>query len=344
MKILIFNDRPDYMGGTAYYQRFKRLLLLHGVDVEIKQINNKFIFLGRIDVFIWKTFGISLLSFFRLSKILNSDVKFVYGSNYFLPKVIREKLGIKCLCWFPDFQVHDFPHYFTNSQIKRRLKYEKKAVQSCDAITVQNNADKIRLQKLIADKPILIFSFYEQYNFTNGNAINIKNGKPDYHQFILVAAQAWMHKRIDKIVQAHNNSSKKIGLVIIGKLYDQRNPDYAKLLKKLLSKTDAAFLGYVSESRKLELLSSCTAVLNYSLYEGWNSSVEEAIAHKKPIVLSDTDFHRDQVPGAMFINSDEDLIKIFSGDLEVESNVDYEKELTRRKFSVKKFIQEINEL
>ena len=237
MKIIIFNDRPDYMGGTAYYLRFKEIMLMHSIEVHIVNLSKFWVIFARIDMLIWKNIGISILSFFRLIKIINVGSNIIYGSNIFLPKWLRKKLDIKVIGWFPDFQVHDLPQYFTKRQRRNRLKFEKKMFRFCDQLVVQNINDKCRLQKLVSTIPIEIFSFYEM---KRNNLANVEFTPKE--SFILVAAQGWVHKRIDKIIEAYANSSKKISLVIIGKLHDQRDLNYTKRLNDLIVSTNVSFL------------------------------------------------------------------------------------------------------
>ena len=235
--------------------------------------------------------------------------------------------------------------YFTKIQIKRRLIFEKKMFNYCDMIVVQNEPDKWRLSKIINDKPISVFSFYETHPSKKQSTAKIEtNYEKEKNDFILVAAQGWAHKRIDQVIEAYDASTYKLRLVIIGKLYDQRDSIYTKRLENLIASTETVFMGYVSENKKNELFRECKAVMNFSKYEGWNSSVEEALFHKKPLILSDMDFHRDQVCDAMFIKDKVELTNIFSGVTEVKSSIDYDAELRRRKTTVKNFIKELQNI
>ncbi|WP_340300692.1 glycosyltransferase [Roseobacter sp. HKCCD5988] len=332
------------MGGSIYYQRFKRIMALNSVEVQIKTIHPRYVVAARLDLLIWKTIGISFLSIFRLITVSKHNSRLVYGSNFFPPQFIKRLLGIKSISWFPDFQVHDFPEFFSRSQVKRRVRFENKLIDYSDLIVVQNNFDKIRLHKIAPRKRVCVLSFFEDH-ISHPKSDSIKDIKAHCKkEYILVAAQSWAHKRVDEVVQAYDQSDQKIGLIVIGKLFDPRNTAYTKRLKQLMSDSSANFLGYVSNSEKFELFARCKALLNYSLYEGWNSSVEEALAFNKPIILSDTSFHRDQVSNAMFVNSKQELSDIFSKKMPIECNVDFSHELMRRKIIVKDFVKELKAL
>ncbi|MDB4145253.1 glycosyltransferase [Amylibacter sp.] len=316
----------------------------HGIEVDIHTLSKRWILFAKIDMIIWKTVGISFLSFLRLFIIIKTNSNIIYGSNIFLPKLVRKKLGLQAIGWFPDFQVHDLPHYFSKRQKIRRLSYEKKMFKTCDQIVVQNIADQDRLQKVISTTPILLFSFYETRKMS-GNTTEFNSLEfTAQEDFILVAAQGWAHKRIDKVIESYSKSSKKIKLVIIGKLHDQRDLEYTKRLNQLMISTDVSFLGFVSENKKIQLFQKSLAVLNFSEYEGWNSSVEEALAYEKPLILSDTHFHRDQVGNALFVDSVDELTLIFSGVTDIENKIDYYGQKRRRLKTVKNFIKALETL
>lgn len=344
MKIKIYNDRPDYIGGSKYYLRFKKIMLQHEIEVKIHTLPPALIFIGKIDIFIWRWTRISLLSYFRLLFILTSEQRVIYGSNFFVSKALRKKLNLRVICWFPDFQVHDLPEYFNARQIKRRVNFEKMTFQNCDMIVVQNANDQRRMKNLVQNMPVSTLSFYEPRSNNKLLDGEMRMYERKMNPFILVIAQGWAHKRIDKVLKAYEKSAKQIGLVIIGRLIDQRDKEYTRSLQAQLIKTDAEILGFVTEDEKVKLLKNCTAVLNFSIYEGWNSSIEEALTFEVPLILSDTYFHSDQVPDAMFIKDESELEDIFSGNTKIRDSIDYAANHLRRLATVKEFIHVLRSL
>ncbi len=55
-------------------------------------------------------------------------------------------------------------------------------------------------------------------------------------------------------------------------------------------------LGLIPKEDQLQLLRLCSVVVQPSLFEGWSTVVEEAVALGKRLVLSDLPVHREQSP------------------------------------------------
>lgn len=338
MKIKIFNDRVDYVGGTAYYKRFRDIMINYGVATSISEANRVLSFFLRVDLHFAKITGLSLASLLRLLYCYLYGYTHIFGSNIFVPRLLREILAIRVIAWFPDFQMHDLPHMFTLQQISSRKKFEDLLLRSCDFVVVQNDVDKIRIRGIAGRARVLVLKFYHPVD-------EMVNGRPSGagkdERYILLAAQGWRHKRIEQVVKAYAASSKRYALKIIGSLNDPRDIRYSEDLKNLVNQSGANYLGFVSEREKIELIQNASATLNYSMYEGWNSSVEEAVAYHIPVILSDIAIHREQVPGATFVASEEELASIFSGNLEFNTMLDFNQLNGLRKTSVHEFIKNI---
>lgn len=337
MKIIIYNDRPDYAGGTMYYERFKSILHARNITVTIKTATNITSKIARLDMVILKYLSLSLLSYIRVVRMVLSGHKVVYGSNIFLPKVVRNMLDIRVIAWFPDFQMHDLPQMFSKKQIRRRKLFEKRLISFSDTIMVQNDVDLNRMADMFPSKEVRVLKFYQPKN-----KIVVGNSMGDYHKdYILIAAQGWRHKRIDEIVSCYESSNKKYDLVLIGSIYDPRDPEYSQRLKRLIEASSINYLGFVDEQKKIQLFSNCRAVLNFSLYEGWNSSIEEAISFNKPLILSDIPIHREQVPEATFVLTSEQLSDVFSGDLAIQYLKNSDDLIQRRIETIDSFVRDL---
>ena len=61
------------------------------------------------------------------------------------------------------------------------------------------------------------------------------------------------------------------------------------------------YLGMIPRADVSRLIYKSKAVINPSLFEGWNTSVEEAKIFKKQIILSDISIHREQMSKNCFL-------------------------------------------
>ena len=337
MRIIIFNDRPDYKGGTLYYQRLKQILLEHGVQVTIKTAMPTFSIIFRFDLLIMKYLGVSLISYLRCFYCLLKGYNVIYGSNVFIPKLLRKITKLKIVAWFPDFQMHDLPHMFTAYQIKSRKRFEAILLSYCDSIVVQNAHDRKRMKQISDCEKIHVIKFYQP----RVAPLSVNSDRLTNKPYILVAAQGWRHKRLDCILRAYDRSTKKYDLIIIGSPFDPRDPEYSENLRYNLTKNTACYLGFVSQEEKQMLMVGAAGLLNYSLYEGWNSSIEEAISFELPVILSDIPIHREQLPEALFVKDEEQLSSVFSGKLPVEKRYVYENVYARRRETIESFVSNL---
>jgi len=337
MKIIIFNDRPDYVGGTMYYARLSAILGMQNISIETITATRITSTIAKLDMLLLKYFQISPLSYIRLLMIKKRCADVVFGSNIFLPFKVRKFFNIKVIAWFPDFQMHDLPEMFTDKQLARRTLFEKRLIFFSDKIVVQNDADLKRMLAKVPGKDVQVLKFFHPKSLKKSNQ-DITTNQNDY---ILVAAQGWRHKRIDQVIKCYEASLKKYDLVLIGSTDDPRDKKYSEELNRLIESSSATYLGFVDEQKKERLFSNCRAVLNFSLYEGWNSSIEEAISYAKPTILSDIPVHREQVPEATFVSNNKTLRDVFSGIVKIKDLQNPDEITQRRADTVDNFVREL---
>lgn len=93
---------------------------------------------------------------------------------------------------------------------------------------------------------------------------------------------------------------KAIHVVSTGQIYDARNPgfynDFLNNMNRLGVRENVTLTGVIPKADQIQLLRAALAYLQPSLFEGWNTGVEEAHLLGKPILLSDIPVHREQSP------------------------------------------------
>jgi glycosyltransferase involved in cell wall biosynthesis len=209
--------------------------------------------------------------------------------------------------WLPDFQHLYYPEFFTASQLVSRSKAYPAAAEKATIVVVSSNAaknDLARLLPLASDK-IRVLRFASQL------PQEIFNGEPEwtadfYHlpaRFFLLPNQFWKHKNHMVVLEALEIACKtepELMIVCTGATFDSRDPLYFDTLLARVSALDLQrnlrILGRVPEEHLYQLMRRSLAILQPSLFEGWNTSVEEAKALCKPVILSDIPVHREQSP------------------------------------------------
>lgn len=318
--ILIINN-TNYLGGLYYLLRFARnykeyfkdkILIVtfdKSIPIELSNSNFELInlqvprFLIKISSISGKLIGFSFLEFI-LMLILKQKKSF--ASNVFLPRFIRKLFGLKVIEWWPDFQFLDLPENFSTLNRLSRLVYYYRIKWHSDRIIVQSDLDKDRINS----KKAYVWSFYEDISkFKESGNLNLK-----FDKYFFCAQQGWKHKRIDKIIDFFRNNTH-LNLVLCGDMIDTKDETYSTLLNQKLKNLPAniKFLGRVKYDDMVNLMRNSSGVINLSLYEGWNTQVEEAISIDIPLILSEIEIFKIQAPNASFINEknlDQSLKKI----------------------------------
>jgi glycosyltransferase involved in cell wall biosynthesis len=122
---------------------------------------------------------------------------------------------------------------------------------------------------------------------------------------VFLPNQYWLHKNHRLVIDALHvlrRQGRPAPLVIsTGKTQDLRDPTAFDSFRAALAEYGVAedywVLGVIDRQHMLVLMSHSMAVLNPSRFEGWSTTVEEAKALGKTLLVSDIAVHREQVQG-----------------------------------------------
>lgn len=118
--------------------------------------------------------------------------------------------------------------------------------------------------------------------------------------YVYLPNQFWAHKNHGVVIDALAQTSSDVTVVCTGSSSDLRKDEYFSGLMDRVrrAKLESRFrvLGLVEYSDVVALMHHATAVLNPSLFEGWSTTVEEAKAQGKLMILSSLPVHMEQAP------------------------------------------------
>lgn len=246
------------------------------------------------------------LALSRMLKITKADVVFAT----LLPGYSSQ---VPLVSWIPDFQFRHMPELFNP---ERRLWLERNAHELatyshtvilssqsalkdyCDI--VPNQANKARVVHFVSGVDTDVYEkdpvwICEEYRLPE--------------RFFFLPNQFWRHKNHSIVLKALEEVKKTqsdIRVVASGLMSDHRDLTYPSELMTDISRNglreNFILLGYVPRAHLYPLMRQSLAVLQPSLFEGWNTSVEEARTLGKGVVMSDIPVHREQNPpkGAYF--------------------------------------------
>ena len=304
------SERPDIVldiGQKNQNIGFENQFLKYRNIVKNQPINNK----NLINKF--KLFMIRIIKkIFRTNirkKLLLSD----YCTVAFPVKSANIVGPFKKIYWIPDFQYKRHPEFFEKTERQMRdMHYEKMLLEEGILVLSSEAAksDFLTFFPSHRDKAVRVLHFHsiiaDDYFEPDPVQICARYGLPK--KFVYVANQFWQHKGFETAFEALSRLRKQgvvIPLVCTGSFEDYRNAAYFQQLKELISsnglESQIYLLGILPRMEQVQIFRCASIVLQPSLFEGWSTSVEDARALGKKIILSDIDVHREQNPlGAVF--------------------------------------------
>jgi len=219
--------------------------------------------------------------------------------------------GIPTFPWIPDFQSQHLPELFPRSIVTSERKKAELCVRRADGLVLSSQAtcdDAVRL--FGADRRKLhVLRFAPKIDFQPlGSAALRDQAFARYgidRPYVFLPNQYWQHKNHLLVAQALRSMREGGGalplIVSTGKTLDLRTPDYFAEFDAFIHDHGLAehyrVLGVIPRQDMLVLLAHSVAVLNPSRFEGWSTTVEEAKAMGKRLLVSDIAVHREQVAG-----------------------------------------------
>lgn len=229
--------------------------------------------------------------------------------------------GIKTLGWLPDFQFFYFPRYWQPGQLRRTRRNYSNASRYCDALVVSSNDALADLKKFApaGHVPAHVLHFVAAPaavdQLPSLEQITAKYQLPP--AYLHLPNQFWVHKNHRIVIEALArlvDKSLDVTVACTGQPSDFRNPTHFQELvdraRDLGVDRHFRVLGLVPYSDMQALMLHARAIINPSRFEGWSTTVEEAKALGKYILLSDLPVHREQAPTNVeyFLPDDADLL------------------------------------
>lgn len=239
----------------------------------------------------------------ELSRRLRANLVDAVFSKVYLGPGLR----VPMLGWIPDWQHMRMPEMFPASEREGRDAFFRKMIEQASRLIVSSRdalrdletfapgaAGKARLLPFVARVPEAVYvsdpaPVCERYRLPR--------------RFVYVPNQFWKHKNHEAIVEALSRLGRNrpdMAVVCSGNTNDHRHPAYMGELLAEISRRGLRdrllVLGIVDRDDVFRLMRQSLAVLQPSLFEGWNSGVEEAKSLGKRILLSDIAVHREQDP------------------------------------------------
>ena len=216
--------------------------------------------------------------------------------------------------WLPDFQHKHLPGMFSKlAWLKREFGFRIITTTSRYIMLSSNDAKKdCQSFYNVSDERIFVVPFAVDPPAVDSEYVKICLRKYNIDRpFFFLPNQLWRHKNHKVVIEAlrrcHMNHRYEALVISSGANQDTRNSDYFGEVQALISEynLDDSFrmLGMIPYRDVVHLMYGSIAVINPSLFEGWSSTVEEAKALQKTLILSNIPVHCEQVKkSARFFN------------------------------------------
>lgn len=310
---IYYNCSDSWIGGKYYYDSIITCLK--------QNPNNELIFLKRPILLriIGKIFGKnSNLYLYHLRTINNKarlDVVFPYIRDYYC--------GKKNISWIPDFQENYYPDFFDIEDICSRMNNHTRIAYSDNILILSSYSAKADFERLYPKHYCKVEVLQFVSSLVNTRFYEDENILEKYHisePFFICSNQMWKHKNhivVVKAIEKIKKEGKHVLCLFTGKEEDNRNPSYPAELKQMVKDlqldNEIMFLGFIPRKDQIELMKKSIAVVQPSLFEGWNTTIEDSKVLGKKLIVSDIRVQIEQLEdkGIYFKSNDyEDLAKI----------------------------------
>lgn len=215
---------------------------------------------------------------------------------------------IPCMCWMADFQHKRMPHFFEGWEIRLRDNTIQAWGQDCNGIILSSEdarkdmiefypGSRAKLGVLPFVSEVAKETAMQEFGAELAKQYGIEG------QYFLVANQFWAHKNHKVIIDALSklkSSGRNVLVIATGNTRDYRQSGFYKNLMDHAVASGVLdnfkVLGVIPSDHLAVLMRHAIATINPSLFEGWNTAVEEAKSLGKQVILSDIPVHREQNP------------------------------------------------
>ena len=271
------------------------------------------------------------------------DALFIMQRSGYLESIPVEKR----IYWIPDFQDKHYPEFFTQEGLAKKHDRSQWIADHAKNIILSSKAVKKDWEKFYPNfkgrtKVVHFAVTHPEYDSLEITELTRKFNLPE--KYFFAPNQFWAHKNHMVVIKAAE-ILKKQGIPIIiafsGKENDNRNPGYTEKLKAYVKENNLEdvirFLGFLDRKEQLKLMKHSVAVIQPSLFEGWSTVIEDAMAMNQRVIASDLEVNKEQLvdKGLYFEkNNPNDLAEKLKRIETYSSLIDYQYSIKQNQFAL----------
>jgi glycosyltransferase involved in cell wall biosynthesis len=229
------------------------------------------------------------------------DALFIIQRSGYLESIPFEKR----IYWIPDFQDKHYPEFFTKEGLAKKDERSQWIADHAKNIILSSEAVKKDWEEFYPNfkgitKVVHFAVTHPEYDSLEITELTRKFNLPE--KYFFAPNQFWAHKNHMVVIKAAEILKKQGNPVIIafsGKENDNRNPGYTEKLKAYVKENNLddviRFLGFLDRREQLKLMKHAIAVIQPSLFEGWSTVIEDAMAMNQRVIASDLEVNKEQL-------------------------------------------------
>ncbi len=287
------------------------------------------------------------ISWIPLERLNPRDYDFVY------PEVAGRRAPYAWGGWIPDFQYRYLPGLFSAKKIARFNAVRHRVADAAPVVVLSSKMAQDDFKRFYphagAKSRVMNFASYIEPEWFQlyPKITQEKYRLPE--EFFLVSNQFWKHKDHAVVIEALG-ILKRSGIhpvvACTGGLPERSSSAYydqlIQRIEELGLENQVRLLGLIPRIEQIQLMRSCLAVIQPSLFEGWSTVVEDARALGKPILISDFPVHLEQNPPDSYFfergNHEQLALLITTAFSELKPGPDLEKEMFAREENSKRLL------
>jgi glycosyltransferase involved in cell wall biosynthesis len=213
----------------------------------------------------------------------------------------------KQFIWYADLQTHHHPQNYSAMEIKKTAENEIRNLKAGYPVVLSS-------QWCVDD----FYSIYPNYphpvkrlrfapthpNFSGISFAALKNKFTIAQPYFIVSNQYWIHKNhiaVFKAIKLLKDKGVQVLCLCTGSpvVASANGKDYVEGLLRFVKENglekNIQFLGFIQREEQLCLMQNSLAIIQPSFFESWNTTVEDAKALNKFIIVSGLKIHREQL-------------------------------------------------
>ena len=366
---IIFNFTKGWLGGFYYYQNIvkaldfleddekPKIVIFYNKDYSDYLDDIKYPYLELVPWEFTNIYKGYLISFLTRENVFVRDMISQYGLAGIYPvndNPVQSERGIRQgtigAAWFPDLQHKFFPQFFEKKRLWLRELRLKITLKNTSDLVVSSN-DTVNHFKQFYNIPASVRMHVLHFVsiLDTAGAGKIEDLKKTYHlpsQYFIVSNAFLKHKNHLIVLKALNILKiNKVHIVFTGRMEVYEDGLHINMLKSYIAdnslQNNISLLGIIPREDQLCIMNHARAVLQPSLFEGWNTTIEDAKSLGLPVIASSIAVHKEQLgnQGFYFNPEDENELAGILINFSLKSKPDYGENKERIKLFARSFLK-----